>query len=156
MNRRLLDMQSGLLALGVVFSWTVLVLDYRRFFESGGSVFQFSGCVVSNPLATPCFYGALAFAIALAWSLVIRQRAVADRPMGQGGLHGLLIAATVFAWGNFAYEVYRYLQPHPAPGAFSCPTGEAVAHPLATPCFYGAMIYLCALLVSFAIRRSRN
>lgn len=55
MNRTLLNLQVGVLVVGTVFSWTTLVFDYRRFFASGGSVFELSGCVVANPVITPCF-----------------------------------------------------------------------------------------------------
>jgi hypothetical protein len=68
MNRLLIRAQVALLALGTAFSWITLTLDYRRFFAAGGQVFELSGCAVANPLATPCFYGALAFFAALVWA----------------------------------------------------------------------------------------
>lgn len=71
MRTQLLIVQSALLALGALFSWVALALDYRRFFASGGRVLELSGCAVANPVVTPCFYGALAFAMAFAWSVVI-------------------------------------------------------------------------------------
>jgi hypothetical protein len=146
--------QVTVLAIGTLFSWTTLVLDYRHFFDSGGRVFEFSGCAVANPLATPCFYGALAFAIALLWSVAV-VRAAPDAVLRlQGGLHWLLVAGTLFAWGNLGYELYRYLQPQPTASAFSCPVGDVAPNPLATPCFYGALIFACALMVSTTIRRS--
>jgi hypothetical protein len=154
MGNRLLKIQVAVLALGTAFSWITLILDYRRFFASGGQVLELSGCAVANPIATPCFYGALAFLAAFVWALAVLRSPPKDAARRQRGLHWLLAAGTVFAWGNFAFEVYRYLQPQPAPSAFSCPPGEAVVHPLATSCFYGALIYLTALLVSAAIRRA--
>ena len=147
MNRRLLLLQTFVLAAGTAFSWTTLVLDYRRFFAAGGEVFQLSGCAIANPLVTPCFYGAVAFVAAFAWAVAIQRGRPERAPARQEGLHWLLAAGTVFAWGNFAYEVYQYGQPQPAPSAFSCPPSGAT-NPLAAPCFYGAIIYLSALLVS--------
>jgi len=155
MNRRLLRSQTVILAVGTVFSWTTLVLDYRRFFAAGGEVFQLSGCAVANPLVTPCFYGAIAFVAAFAWALGILRGPRERAPARQQGLHWLLAAGTVFAWGNFAYEVYRYLQPQPAPSAFSCPPSGAT-NPLAAPCFYGAIIYLSALLLSWRLLGRRG
>ena len=73
----------------------------------------------------------------------------------QRGLQLLLAAGTVFAWGNFAYEVYRFMQPQPATSAFSCPAGEAAVNPLMIPCFYGALIFLVTLVVSILITRIR-
>ena len=154
MNRRLVRLQAVLLAIGTAFSWTTLVLDYRRFFAAGGRAFELSGCVVANPLVTPCFYGAIAFAAAFAWAVTILRGRAERAPARQRGLHWLLAAGTVFAWGNFAYEVYQYFQPQSAPSAFSCPPGAS--NPLAAPCFYGAIIYLSALLVSWRLLEPRS
>jgi len=152
MNRGLLRLQAVVLAIGTAFSWTTLVLDYRRFFAAGGHAFELSGCVVANPLATPCFYGAIAFFAAFAWALTILCGSADRAPARQRGLHWLLAAGTVFAWGNFGYEVYQYLPPQPAPSPFSCPASGAT-NPLAAPCFYGAIIYLSALFVSRRLLR---
>jgi hypothetical protein len=156
MAQPLLKAQVAVLAVGTAFSWTTLLLDYRQFFASGGKVLELSGCAVANPVMTPCFYGALAFLAAFAWSIAIMRSAPDAAPARQRGLQLLLAAGTLFAWGNFAYEAYRFLQPHPAPSAFSCPTGEAAVNPLMTSCFYGALIFLTALVVSVLIRRSRR
>jgi hypothetical protein len=155
MDRRLLKLQVALLAIGTAFSWFTLVVDYRRFFAAGGAVFELSGCAVANPLATPCFYGALAFLTAFVWAIAVLRSAPEAAKQRQRGLRWLLSAATVFAWGNFAYEVYRFSQPQASASAFSCPKEEAVVHPLMTPCFYGALIYLSALVVSMLVLRAR-
>jgi hypothetical protein len=156
MGRPLLKLQVAVLALGTLFSWFTLLIDYRRFFAAGGRVFEVSGCAVANPLVTPCFYGALAFLAAFIWAVAVLRSAPESMAQRQRGLHWLLAAGTVFAWGNFAYEVYRYSQPHASVSAFSCPREEALVHPLMTPCFYGAMIYLAALVVSVFIFRARK
>ncbi len=155
MDRLLLKVQVALLALGTAFSWSTLFFDYRRYFAAGGHAFELSGCAVANPLVTPCFYGAMAFLAAFVWALAVLRSPSAAVARRQRGLSALLAAGTVFAWGNFAYEVYRFSQPHAAASAFSCPAGEAAAHPLTTPCFYGALIYLAALVVSLRILRAR-
>ena len=154
-TRALLQLQAGVLGIGTVFSWVTLVLDYRRFFASGGQVFQFSGCAVSNPLATPCFYGALAFLIALAWALLILRAKPGTIGRSLSHLRLLLVAGTLFAWGNFGYVVYRYLTERPAM-PFSCPPGETVAYPLTAPCFYGALIFSAALMLSILAGRTRS
>lgn len=156
MGRLLLRVQVGLVALGTAFSWLTLVFDYRRFFAAGGHVFEVSGCAVANPLVTPCFYGALAFLAALVWAVAVLLAPPDTVTQRQRGLNWLLTAGTVFAWGNFAVEVYRFTQPQPSVSAFSCPKEEAMVHPLMTPCFYGALIYLAALAVSMFILRSRE
>lgn len=151
MKQTLLKVQVAVLAIGTGFAWITLVFDYRRFFASGGHVLNISGCLVTNPIITPCFYGALAFLAAFVWAIAILrsvQEAVLKR---QRSLQYLLAAGTVFAWGNFTYEVYRFMQPQRAPSAFSCPAGEVVVNPLMTPCFYGALIFFTALAVSILI-----
>ncbi len=141
MDARLLArLQTGVLALGTAFSWFTLLSDYRRFFAAGGRFFELSGCIVANPLATPCFYGAVAFLAAFAWSIAGRPR----------GLVWLLGAGALFAWGNFAYEVYRYASARPASG-FSCPPGDLPVHPLAAPCFYGALFFLTAFVLALLL-----
>lgn len=154
MKRTLLKVQVAVLAIGTAFSWTTLVFDYRRFFASGGRVLEISGCAVANPVITPCFYGALAFLAALAWALAILRSSPETASKRQRGLWILLAAGTVFAWGNFAYEVYRFVQPQPVTSPFVCPAGEVAVNPLTTPCFFGALIFLTALIVSIFIVRS--
>jgi hypothetical protein len=154
MHRNLLRVQVAVLALGTGFSWITLVFDYRRFYASGGHVLEISGCAVANPVITPCFYGALAFLAALVWAVVMLQSAPEAMSKRQRGLQWLLAAGTVFAWGNFAYEAYRFMQPQPAASAFSCPAGETTANPLMTPCLYGALIFLVAFAVAALIRRN--
>ncbi len=156
MSRTLLKWQVAVLAVGTAFSWTVLLFNYRAFFASGGRVVELSGCAVTNPIMTPCFYGALAFFIAFIWAIAILRSAPDAAPGRERGLQWLLIAGTLFAWGNLGYETWRFLQPHPAPSAFSCPTGEIAPNPLTTSCFYGALIFLTALVVSILIRRDRR
>ncbi|MGZ5205645.1 MAG: hypothetical protein ACXWIZ_12175 [Caldimonas sp.] len=154
MGEWLSKVQVALLGLGTAFSWFTLVVDYRRFFAAGGRVLELSGCAVANPLMTPCFYGALAFLAAFVWSIAVLRSPPQAATRRQRGLHWLLAAGTIFAWGNFAYEVYRFSQPQPSPSAFSCAKDAAVANPLTTPCFYGALIYLAAFVVSLVILRS--
>lgn len=148
MNSMLLKVQVGVLAIGTVFSWTTLVFNYSRFFASGGHVLELSGCAVTNPIMTPCFYGALAFLAAFVWAIIILRSDPGTVLKKQLALQWLLVAGTLFAWGNFAYEVYRFMLPQTAASAFSCPSADEVINPLMTACFFGALIFLSALLVS--------
>ena len=97
MTRTLLKVQVAVLAIGTGFSWTTLVFDYRRFFASGGHVLSISGCAVTNPILTPCFYGALAFLAAFAWALAILRTAPDKVLKWQRRLQLLLAAGTAFA-----------------------------------------------------------
>lgn len=156
MNRTLLKLQVAVLAIGTGFSWITLVFDYHRFFASGGHILDISGCVVTNPVITPCFYGALAFLVAFVWAFAIFRSTPDAVLKRQRGLQFLLAAGTVFAWGNFSYEVYRFMQSKSATSAFSCPAGIVGVNPLMTPCFYGALIFLTALVVSVLIIRAHR
>jgi len=153
MGRLLPKVQSGLLAAGTAFSWLTLVADYRRFFAAGGHAFELSGCVVQNPLVTPCFYGALAFLGAFIWSIVVLRSPPHAALARERGLAWLLAAGTLFAWGNFAYEVFRFVSARTVPSAFSCPPGDSAGNPLLAPCFYGALIFLAALVTALVILR---
>jgi hypothetical protein len=155
MYRFRLIVQAVVLAIGAVFSCYTLIDDYRRFFSAGGSVFELSGCAVANPVLTPCFYGALAFLIAFVWALMQLQLAPEAMARRQRRLNGLLAAGTVFAWGNFAYELYLYSTQRSS--AFSCPPpGEVAAHPTMMPCYYGAWIFFVALAISRMILRAHR
>jgi len=154
MGKKLIYTQAILLSIGTVFSWTTLVFDYRRFFTSGGHLLQISGCAVANPVVTPCFYGALAFLASMIWAIIILRSSTESIVARQRNLQYLLAAGVVFAWGNLIYEAYLYMQVQPATSAFSCPSGDEPINPLLTPCFYGALIFLIALIISILIRRS--
>jgi len=144
------------LALGAVFSWISLVFDYRRFFSSGGRALELSGCTVANPVVTPCFYGAMAFLAAFAWSVIVLGSAPAAAVGRQRRLQWLLVAGTLFAWGNLAWTTYSFFRPRPAASPFTCPPVEVPVNPLLAPCFYGAIIFLAALAVSLVMLRQRE
>lgn len=155
-NRAMLKVQIVVLALGAGFSLISLVFDYRSFFASGGHILQASACAVANPIMTPCFYGALAFLAALVWAVAIPRSAPEILLGRQHRLQWLLAAGTVFAWSNFAYELYLFIQPQPVTPAFSCQKSVAAINPLMTPCFYGALIFLAALVTSILILRTNR
>lgn len=56
----------------------------------------------------------------------------------------ILVLGTLFAWGNFIYELVNWLNDK------ACTTGCAidVTNPFLTPCFYGALFFLIAFIVS--------
>lgn len=156
MLRFWLRLQVAVLAIGTAFAWYTLADDYHRYFSAGGRVFDWSDCVVTNPLLTACFYGALAFLAALVWALVQLRSAPEAVARRQRGLNRLLAAGTVFAWGNFAYEMFLYTEQR-SPSAFGCPPpGEAAVHPMMMPCYFGAWTFLVALAISLTILRAHR
>jgi hypothetical protein len=97
-----------------------------------------------NPLSTPCFYGGVMFVVAFIWSvwILFSERTLTG---SQKYLKNLLIFGVVFAWGNFAFEWYKYFTSN---GDYVGCAGVPVPTPFQTPCFYGAMIYLASYIIS--------
>lgn len=56
----------------------------------------------------------------------------------------ILLAGTIFAWTNFGIELVDWLNKR------ACTTGCAVGlvNPFLTPCFYGAMVFALAFVLS--------
>jgi len=61
----------------------------------------------------------------------------------------ILLAGTLFAWINFAIELSDWLQKR------ACTTGCAIGlvNPFLTPCFYGAVFFAIAFVLSILILR---
>lgn len=150
MIKRFLWLQALVLAAGSVFAWTTVLGDVTRFAAAGGHLWRFRGCSVPNPLATPCFYGAVVFVVALVWA-ISQLQTQGDRRV-QRQLVVMLVAGTLFAWGNFAWELWRYERA--AGGAFKSCSGALAVHPIQTPCFTGAVLYLSALVVAWLAARA--
>jgi len=64
----------------------------------------------------------------------------------------LLLAGTIFAWSNFGIEYHNWLEKQ------QCTTGCAIGltNPFLTPCFYGAIGFALALILSALIWRAEN
>jgi hypothetical protein len=56
----------------------------------------------------------------------------------------VLLLGTLFAWGNFILELNAWIK------NTSCPTGcvVGVVNPFYTPCFYGAIFFTIAFVLS--------
>lgn len=61
----------------------------------------------------------------------------------------VLALGTAFAWGNFIYELVNWL------AKIECKTGCAVglANPFLTPCFYGALFFTLAFILSWMMMK---
>ena len=66
----------------------------------------------------------------------------------------ILLVGTVFAWGNFSYELYLWLNQKPCTTGCYATTGSLV-NPFFTPCFYGALFFLTAFILSIILLRSQ-
>jgi len=146
--------QSFVLLVGTIFAWFTVYTDFTRFYNLYGDITKISGCVIPNPVTTPCFYGAFAFLGAFIWSLYIQKMPKEKRIAHQKKLSIFLVAATIFAWSNLALEIYNfYLQK--TGSKVSC-SGVATNNIFTTACFIGSMIFLTSLIISFVINRKNK
>ena len=61
----------------------------------------------------------------------------------------VLLVGTLFAWTNFIQELVNWLQDREC--TTSCSAG--IANPFLTPCFYGALFFLIAFILSVILLR---
>lgn len=141
--------QVGALLVGTVFAWTTAVVDFLRFYQAEGTLFKINDCLYPNPVTTPCFYGAIAFALAFAWAIMILKKEGEARRKSEKHLSWLLIAGTIFAWTSFGRLAYNFYTALPGQGV-GC-SGVPTANPFTTPCFFGAALSLIALIISLVI-----
>lgn len=142
--------QSMLIAGGTLFAWHAVGTDFLRFYRTEGTIFKISDCIYPNPITTPCFWGAVLFAVLLV--LTVRLYDGGEMLMRQRRIVILLVAGTLFAWGNFLWGIRSF---------YSAPTGEGtscsgvpVDSPLHTACFYGALFFTASLIAGFLYLRS--
>lgn len=155
MKNNLIKIQALVLLIGTGFSWYTVYKDFARFYEIYGSITRIKDCTIPNPVTTPCFYGAFAFLLAFIWAskiLIDSQKIEINIDLKQKRLHWLLIASTIFAWSNFAYGTFRFYTTT-ALERISC-SGIPTNSVFTTPCFYGSVIFLMALIVSILIKKS--
>jgi hypothetical protein len=150
MMTKLYWLQVYTLLVGVIFSWTVNVIDFMRFFRAEGTLIKVNDCLFPNPVTTACFWGALAFMVAFAWSVWLVGKDDLIRIKSQKFLMVFLSAGTAFAWSNFGILMYRFYTALPGQGV-GC-SGVPASSPFLTPCFYGSMLFLVALIISIIIR----
>jgi hypothetical protein len=151
---KLYKLQSVVLFIGTAFAWVTVYSDFSRFYHLYGSLTKIQNCVIPNPVTTPCFYGAFVFLAGFIWSLLILKRNREERSVQQRKLNLLLVAGTIFAWGNFAYETIKFYLVKSGP-KLSC-SGVPTDNIIFTSCFYGSVIFLLSLVVSTIIRTSNK
>lgn len=145
MNKKLLLAQTILLAAGVVYSWSKVVNQFQTFYAKYGAIFRVKDCTYPNPLVTACFYGAVAFLLAFAWSLKIYLDKE-PQLVCEGRLRWFLLFGVCFALSVIAFEFILYYKIYrPAGPIIACQPG---VFPLKTPCFVGFNIYLIGFILS--------
>ncbi|OHA79334.1 MAG: hypothetical protein A2747_02745 [Candidatus Yonathbacteria bacterium RIFCSPHIGHO2_01_FULL_44_41] len=154
MKTKMYWIQTATLLGGTVFAWTTALVDFMRFYNAEGTLLKIKDCIYPNPVTTPCFYGAIAFAVAFAWSVALLKKEGEMRRKSEKYLLVLLSAGNVFAWTNFLRLVYDFYTALPGQGV-GC-SGVPTASPFTTPCFYGSAIFFVALLIALIILKRES
>ena len=149
-KKNLLYLQSLLLLSGTIFAWGNVLKEFKIYFAAGGQILQTAGCPVTNPIITPCFWGATAFLIAFVWSLNILRIKPTAQISNEIKLNWFLVASTIFGWGNVALEFYKYYASKMQP-IVSC-TG-IIKSPIYAPCFTGSIIFLTSLIYALNLSK---
>lgn len=147
-KKNLFIAQTLILLGGAVFAWSKLIAQFSNFQAIYGTIFRFEDCAIPNPLITACFYGSLAFLVALIWSasLIWNPSAKSARY-----LRYFLLFCVIFAGSVFLYEVvdyYKIFSGNSIP--ISCSPGVP---PFQTPCFYGMLFFIAAFISAILIAR---
>ena len=128
------------LTLGSTYAWYANITKIVAFYDVYGTFARFQNTTLPNPLITPCFYGGIAFLIALWLSL-----------RNSKYLHLLLMASTLFAWGNWSWGIVQYSILKSSDTIFC--SGTSASNPFLTPCFIGASFFTSALIISHKGKR---
>lgn len=143
------------LLVGTVFAWVTIILDFLRFYNTEGTIFKLEHCIIPNPVTTPCFYGAFAFALGLAWAMAILKKEGDERRKSEKHLAIFLTGGSIFAWTNFLLLAYDFYHT-PIGQGVGC-SGVPTSNPFVTPCFVGAVLFLVSLIFSlFILRKDKS
>lgn len=134
------------LAGGTLFSWYNTALLFKAFYVYYPSVLTIGYTLVPNPLLTPCFYGAVAFAGALVWALVL---ALKPHEASSLWLKRFIVFGVCFASAVLVYEALEYYHLISLSRSVSCSPG---VHPFKTPCFGGLLFFIGAYLTARYVR----
>ncbi len=145
--QKLLLVQVLLLGGGTLFSSYTMFGQLYAFRELHGTIFQFTDTFTNNPLATPCFFGSLAFLIAFTASVVLLLR---FEWRDERWLRNFLIFCVCFAAIVLAYEACDFFQWIHVGTAVSCAPG---VNPLQSPCFVGLVFFVLSALSAQRIVR---
>ncbi len=146
--QKLLLVQVLLLGGGALFSSYTIFGQLYEFRALHGTIFRFADTFTNNPLATPCFFGSLAFLIAFTAAVVLLLRFdVRD----ERWLRNFLIFGVCFAAVVLLYEACDYFKWIHVGTSVSCAPG---VHPLQSPCFVGFIFFVLSALCAQGIVRA--
>lgn len=141
----LFNLQAVVIFSGVFWAWYNVIKEFKIFYLYENRIFKFVDCTITNPILTPCFWGACAFLIAFILSLIVLKKSGTAKIKLQKALKLLTLAGTLFAWGVVSFESYKYFSTKMQP-IQTC-TGY-VQNPLYSSCFVGAIIFTLSLILA--------
>lgn len=146
-----LSLTAIALIAGNIIGWFTVVSEITDYCKQLGGIWaltDFSGNIVENPLLTPCFYGSIAFLVALGWNVyLLRSKDNEKIAKHFRWFITLLVAGTVFAAVNNV-PIFQQFYNNPE-NAISC-SGKKVTNPYLTSCFLGLSSFTAAALLSIA------
>lgn len=145
--KKYFQIQILILLVGTLFAGYNVIKNSIRFYNYEGTLFKINDCVIPNPVTEACFYGAIAFLVALIWSIVIFRKYSNGKLFNkvQHYLWWFLSFGTIFALFNVTKEFAAfYLNDGPTLGCSS----TVIVNPFLTPCFGGMVIFLIAALLA--------
>ncbi len=151
--KKYFQLQSTILAVGVLFAGYNVTKNFMRFYHFEGTLFKVKDCVIPNPVTQACFYGAIGFIVALVWSIIILRKYL-NNNLGktQHYLWWFLSAGTIFAIFNVTREFVAFYGTGKAVGCSATP----ITNPFLTPCFGGMTIFLIAAILAGFIYSKYN
>jgi hypothetical protein len=141
--KTILLVQSFVLLCGTLFAWSKLIPQISNFQALYGTIFRYKDCTVPNPFLTACFFGSLAFIVALLWSSRVLQEPSHTK---ERRLRNFLLFCVIFAGSILLYEFADFYKLFKSGGIpISCSPGE---EPWKTPCFFGLIFFLLSYITA--------
>ena len=140
------------LVVGAAIAWSTSILAMTRFYGSEGTLLRFTNIGVPNPMITPCFWGAVAFLVALGSAAFLYSRIGHANPVGgYRTLSWFLVACVLFGWGNVGYEWWSLNQSETG-SIIGCTAGPMTSI-FQSPCVYGSVMFLASLAATYVVVR---
>ena len=140
------------LVIGALIAWSTSVIALTRFYGSEGTLLRFDNIGIPHPVTTPCFWGAVGFLVALAWSGSLYTRVRRANPVGGYRLLGLfLVGCVLFGGSVVGYEWWRLT--HSDTGSIIGCLAAPMTSIFQSPCLYGTSMYLAALVSAYLVVR---
>lgn len=141
------------LVIGAVIAWSTEIVALTRFYGSEGTLLRFSNIGVTNPMITPCFWGAIAFLIGIASAGSLYSRIERNPLGGYRNLCWFLVACVLFGWSNVGYEMWKLNQSET--GSIVGCMAQPMTSIFQSSCLYGSVMFLASLVaVCFVVRKS--